>query len=128
MLLSTDIDALSDTHHDEASHRSCKSGRERYAELCEMWVRKGWRTVGNYLEYYNVQDVVPFLVAMKYYTLQFKDRGVDMYRDAIVLPEVAKHILSKCRGPDEMYFIDNSSLYKCIRYSEVGGQSIVFTR
>ena len=26
-----------------------KSGRERYVELCEMWVTKGWRNVGDYL-------------------------------------------------------------------------------
>ena len=119
------VDALSDAHRDKA--RRPKSRQERYAELCEMWVTKRWRTVGDYLEYYNVQDVVPFLVAVKNYTLQFKDRGVDMYRDAISLPGVTKHILSKYIGTDEMHFIDNSSLYSRIRYSEVGGQSIVFT-
>ena len=91
-------------------------------------MNRGWRTVGDYLKYYNIQDVVPFLVAVKNYTLQFKDRGVDMYRDAISLPGFAKHILSKYIGRDEMYFIDNSSLYNRIRYREVGGQSIVFTR
>ena len=120
------VDALSDSHRDEA--RRPKRGRERYNQLCEMWVNSGWRTVGDYLEYYNIQDVVPFLVAVKKYTLQVKDRGVDMYRDAISLPRVAKHVLSKYIGRDEMYFIGKSSLYNRIRYSEVGGQSIVFTR
>ena len=71
---------------------------------------------------------MPFLIAVKNYTVQFRDRGVDMYRDAISLPGVAKHILSKYIAGDEMYYIDNSSLYNRIRYSEVGGQSIVFTR
>ena len=123
--LGSRVDALSEAHCDEA--RCPKRGWERYAELFEMWVTKGWRTVGDYLEYYNVQDVVPFVVAVKNYTLQFKDRGVDMYRDAISLPGVATHILSKYIGMDEMHFIDKSSLYNRIRYSEVGGQSIVFT-
>ena len=51
-----------------------------------------------------------------------------MLRDAISLPGVAKHILSSYIQSETLYYIENKQLYDGIHMSEVGGQSIVFTR
>jgi len=53
---------------------------------------------------------------------------IDMLRDAISLPGVAKHILSSYIQSETLYYIENKQLYDGIHMSEVGGQSIVFTR
>ena len=103
------------------------TGQEVYARLLEQWATQGWRTIGDYLRYYNIQDVGPFLEGVIAYSHQLRAQGVDMVRDAISLPGLAKHILSYV--PARMlHYISNPYIYEEIRCNEVGGQSIIFTR
>ena len=104
------------------------TGREKYEKLCRMWTDKGWNNLGDYLRYYNVQDVVPFLIGVCGYAREFSVKEVDMVRDAISLPGLAKQILLKHVPHRSLYYIDSPFVYSTIRRNEVGGQSIIFTR
>ena len=105
-----------------------RTGQEKYNVLCKMWQDKKWQTSKDYLRYYNTQDVVPFLIATLNYSQQLQEKNVDMFRDGISLPGLAKKILSKHIPPNTMYYLDDPDIFRSIRDSEVGGQSIIFTR
>ena len=57
-----------------------------------------------------------------------RTKQVDVVRDGISLPGLAKQILMKHVPHRSLYYIDNPELYSTIRRNEVGGQSIIFTR
>ena len=104
------------------------TGEEKYELLKNMWREQQWQSVADYLKYYNIQDVVPFLVGVCNYAKEMRTKQVDVVRDGISLPGLAKQILMKHVPHRSLYYIDNPELYSTIRRNEVGGQSIIFTR
>ena len=104
------------------------TGQEKYQMLVELWQGKHWQTFGDYLKYYNVQDVVPFLIGVCNYTKEMRSKNVDVVRDAISLPGLAKQIWMKHVPHRLLYYIDVPSVYSTIKRNEVGGQSIIFTK
>ena len=104
------------------------TGKEKYKQLKVMWREQQWQTVADYLKYYNIQDVVPFLVGVCNYAKEMRTKKVDVVRDGISLPGLAKQILMKHVPHRSLYYIDNPELYSTIRQNEVGGQSIIVTR
>ena len=109
--------------------RAPMNGRDKYRQLQQMWIDLEWSCIGDYLEYYNTKDVVPFLHAVIRYTKGLQDgNNVDVVRDAISLPGLAKQILRHHIPHRSLYYIDDQSIYSIIKDNEVGGQSIIFTR
>ena len=109
--------------------RAPMNGREKYRQLQQMWIDNNWSCIGDYLEYYNTKDVVPFLRAVIQYAKGLQDvNNVDVVRDAISLPGLAKQILRQHIPHRSLYYIDDQSIYSTIKDNEVGGQSIIFTR
>ena len=104
------------------------SGQEKHKQLCDMWSEKGWTCIRDYLRYYNTQDVIPFLIATLNYAKQLSKKRVDMFRDGMSLPGLAKQILLKHLPANMCFHISNPEIYAAIQKSEVGGQSIIFTR
>ena len=111
-----------------SSDKRPQTGYEKYDTMKDLWVKNRWENLGDYLEYYNVQDVIPFLNAICRYAREMRDNNVDLTRDAISLPGLAKKILYKHIRPKSLYHIDDPFVYSTIQSSEVGGQSIIFTR
>ena len=105
-----------------------KTGKEKYEDMSNLWESKNWKNFGDYLEYYNLQDIISFLSAVCNYAKEMRDNKVDLVRDAISLPGLAKGILHKHIRPKSLYHIDDPYIYSTIHSSEVGGQSIIFTR
>ena len=105
-----------------------RTGEEKYELLKNMWRKQQWQTVADYLKYYNIQDVVPFLIGVCNYAKEMRTKQVDVVRDGISLPGLAKQILMKHVPHRSLYYIDNPELYSTIRRNEVGVQSIIFTR
>ena len=103
-------------------------GVEKYDYLKQLWKYRNWTCFGDYLKYYNIQDVVPFLKAIEIYSTSLREEGVDMTRDGISLPGLAKQILRSYVDYKTLYYIDNPFVYHTIHESEVGEQSIIFTR
>ena len=57
-------------------------GLSRYNELKSMFEDNRW-TIKNYLEFYNNLDVKPFLVALENLSGYCKERGVDVFKEAL---------------------------------------------
>ena len=109
--------------------RAPLSGPAKYSRLQRLWIDHQWTCIGDYLEYYNTKDVVPFLEAVIRYTKELQHgNNVDVVRDAISLPGLAKQILRQHIPHRSLYYIDDPSIYSLIKDNEVGGQSIIFTR
>ena len=53
---------------------------------------------------------------------------MDVVRDGISLPGIAKQSLMKHVPHRPLYYIDNPEIYSTIRRNEVGGQLIIFIR
>ena len=74
--------------------RAPMTGQEKYRQLQQLWIDLEWSCIGDYLEYYNTKDVVPFLLAVIRYAKGLQTvNNVDVVRDAISLPGLAKQIL-----------------------------------
>ena len=121
-------DTKKDSLTPEQLAKAPETGQEKYQKLVELWREKQWQTIGDYLKYYNVQDVVPFLIGVCNYAKEMRSKEVDVVRDAISLPGLAKRILMKHVPHRSLYYIDDPSVYSTIKRKEVGGQSIIFTR
>ena len=121
-------DTKKDSLTPEQLAKAPQTGHEKYRMLVDMWREKQWQTIGDYLRYYNIQDVVPFLIGVCNYVKEMCSKKVDVVRDAISLPGLAKQILMKHVPHRSLYYIDDPSVYSTIKRNEVGGQSIIFTR
>ena len=62
------------------------------------------------------------------YAKEMRTKKVNVVRDGISLPGLAKQILMKHVPYRSLYYINNPEVYYTIRRNEVGGQSIIFTR
>ena len=121
-------DTEKDSLTPEQLAKAPENGQEKYQKLVDLWREKQWQTVGDYLKYYNVQDVVPFLIGVCNYVKEMRNKKVDVVRDAISLPGLAKQILMKHVPHRSLYYIDDPAVFTTIKRNEVGGQSIIFTR
>ena len=72
--------------------------------------------------------MLPFLKAFIICSSGMERNGVDVVRDTISLPGLAKQILRKHVPYWPLYYIEDQQIYSTIRENEVGGQSIIFTR
>ena len=74
--------------YDSQSHTPITSseqfiiGQYRYEKLKSTFVKNKW-TIRDYLKHYNNLDVQPFLVALENMTQYYKDRGVDVFKEAV---------------------------------------------
>ena len=121
-------DTKKDSLTPEQLAKAPENGQEKYQKVVDLWREKQWKTVGDYLKYYNVQDVLPFLIGVCNYAKEMRNKQVDVVRDAISLPWLAKQILMKHVPHRSLYYIDDPSVFSTIKRNEVGGQSIIFTR
>ena len=67
-----------------------------------MWLEKGWKTVRDYLKYYNTQEVIPLLMVTLNYAKQLSEKKVDMnkMKDSSIISD----------------FMDTSTIMECTRW------------
>ena len=104
------------------------SGRENYEMIKRMWVEKGWKTMLDYLMYYNEMDVEPFLKSISVFLKALCPHKVNPLFESTSLPGVAKRILSQYMPSGTIYYLDRELIFIQMKKAEVGGQSIVMTR
>ena len=107
---------------------------KEYDDCKRIFKERGMRTFGDWLEYYNNLDVAPFLEALQKMKEFYTNLGVDIFKDAVSLPDVSQqYILRKTlqgrKGyrPPELY-AQNTEAYHMLKAAVVGGPSLVFTR
>ena len=123
-----------------------------YAYCQAEWARHGMKTVEDFLIWYNNGDVEPFVKAIERQRTVYKDKGIDMLKEAISLPGLAVRwmfkeapqptlprddgdfsvgrLLTAFRASAPVCLVDerNSDMYSLIKDNLVGGPSIVFHR
>ena len=89
------------------------------------------KTFGDWLEYYNNLDVLPFLETLEKMKAFYTKIGVDIFKDAVSLLGVSmQYILRgtlRRRNAPELYALI-SEAYEMLKAAVVGGPSLVFTR
>ena len=104
------------------------SGRGNYEMIKRTWVEKGWKTMLDYLMYYNEMDVEPFLKSISVFLKALCPHKVNPLFESTSLPGVAKRISSQYMPPGTIYYLDRELIFRQMKKAEVGGQSIVMTR
>ena len=84
----------------------------------------------DYLEYYPLLDVRPFLLAIKKQIRFYKERGLDLFKDAFSLPGISSRYVfnSSPEAKFALFNSNNSDLSKAIYSQMTGGPAIVFKR
>ena len=87
------------------------------------------KTFKDYLICYNNLDTGPFIIALKNFIDIYNAEGIDIFKDYVTLPGVARKMLDE--SSDSKFSLinnDNADLYYTIKKNIVGGPSIIFSR
>ena len=104
-------------------------GAENYQGLQTLWTQKGMSTFRDLLKYYNNADVIGFVVAVEKLLEFYFDSGIDLFKDTISLPNLARSQLFKCtEALFPVFDYHSQDIYRTIQQNIVGGPSIIFKR
>lgn len=108
------------------------TGQENYEMIKRTWEEKGWTNMRDYLVYYNNCDTVPFVSAVKKLREMYEIQGVDVFKETISVPGVARiRMMSQAKEQGVLFSLfdqSNRDLYFMFRSQLVAGPSIIFTR
>jgi len=112
---------LKDTHISHQDYEHCR----------QIWRDKNMSTLRDYLSFYNISDVQPFLTAIEHQFSFYESLNIDMFKDAVSLPGISlqvmfQHVPKSVIMPQ--LFSRDISLYKHWKQSICGGLSIILHR
>jgi hypothetical protein len=103
-----------------------------YRWLQEVWENHNMRSFKDFLIWYNNLDVGPFVEGVIYLTEFYFQRNIDIFKDTISVPGIARKMLYQAAKNYNASFSlinkDDSDLYYLIMNNIVGGPSIIFNR
>ena len=109
-----------------------KCGKDNYNDLLNIWKTENMKTFKDFLIYYNNKDVGPFVKAIENMQKFYIENELDIFKNAISLPGVARRMLfeeSKHFGSVfSLFDKNNKEFYECLKRNIVGGPSIIFKR
>ncbi len=109
------------------------SGEEEYAILQDVWRDKGMKNMADLLRHYNILDVEPMVDALDKMWEFYKGVGVNVFKDCISVPGVARKLLygaglkagaSFALVHSDDRWVQESILEKAI----IGGPAVIFAR
>ena len=104
---------------------------EEYAFCQDTWKSFNMSSLKDFLIWYNLKDVVPFLEALQNQIDMYKGLGVDLLKDGVSVPGITLKYLFK-NLPSNVYFSlfgqRHSDLHELLRENIVGGPSLIFHR
>ena len=100
---------------------------EDYLACKKIWEENNMKTMVDYLRYYNNCDVVPFVESIETMVKMYREKGVNLFQDAMSLPGVSlKLLFSQTRDP---YLCPSNEMeYKIMSDAVIGGPSVIFSR
>ena len=102
---------------------------DNYKKLLKIWNENHMTCFKDYLIYYNNLDTGPFCEALESFLQIYFNEGIDIFKDFITLPGVARKMLYKSTiSKFSLFNQNNADLYYTFRQNIVGGPSIIFTR
>ena len=109
-----------------------EAGRARHEELQNVWRERGMTSFRDFLVYYNNLDTGPMVVAIEKMQRFYFDRCIDLFKIAVSVPGIARHMLYKTAAQANVSFSSvrpgHEDLHYLIRKNIVGGPAIIFTR
>ena len=108
---------------------------EEYNYFQGVWEREDMRTMFDYLRWYNVLDVEPFVEALSKMVSLFNEHKLDLLKDAVSISKLAFQFLMSSIPPDikhKSFFyipsVKHREIDDDLRAHIVGGASIIFHR
>lgn len=105
---------------------------ENYAKLLDIWREKKMKTLRDFLQYYAELDVGPMVQGIETFQNFFFRKGLDVFKDFISLPGVARKMLydTGIKNGAAFSLLDKSDedLYDTYMRNLTGGPSIIFKR
>ena len=108
-----------------------KTGIENYRDLENIWKEKNMSTFKDFLIYYNNLDTGPFIQAAERLIEFYHKEKVDILKETITLPGVARKLIYKSVDKDihfPLFSKKSKDLYYTFKKNIIGGPSIVFSR
>ena len=108
------------------------SMEENFKWLQEIWIKEKMETFQDFLVWYNKLDVYPFVTAASRLSEFYFEKNIDVFKEAISVPGVARKLLFKEARKQKVSFSlinnKNKDLHHTITQNIVGGPSIIFKR
>ena len=105
------------------------SGAENYRMLQNVWQEQNMTSFRDFLRYYNNADVIGFVQAVKKMLEFYFDNEIDLFKDTISLPNLARRELFKSgKTLFPVFDYHNQDIYRTVQQNIVGGPSIIFKR
>ena len=104
-------------------------GEKTYKWLQEVWVKEGMETFEDFLRWYANRDTQPFVEAVENMRKFYVKNKIDLFKDSISVPGVARRLLFKSTDAKfPLFDYKTKDIFKTIERNITGGPSIVFTR
>ena len=104
-------------------------GAENYEFLTRIWKQSGMRSFADFLRHYNNSDVIGFVKAVENMLEFYFENQIDLFKDTISLPNLARKELFKCSSSVfPLFDFESQDLYRTVQQNIVGGPSIIFKR
>lgn len=108
------------------------TGADNYRELQRLWGEENMTSFRDFLCYYNDLDTKPFCEAVSKMLEVYKQRGLDIFKQAISVPGLSRILLFRTAreaGASFPLFGERDrDLHYLFRKNVVGGPSIIFHR
>ena len=103
-----------------------------YQKLTNIWQREKMTSFRQYLEFYNLLDVSPFVCGVEKLMTFYTERSIDLFKTTISVPGVARSLLFQTARENHAHFslFDGSQqdLYNKFKSNVTGGPSLIFHR
>ena len=104
---------------------------ENYEHCRKIWHDNNMSTLRDYVIFYNISDVQPFLTAIERQFAFYQSLNIDMFKDAVSLPglsvQVMFQFIPRSLIMPQLFARDNY-LYKDLKRALCGGLSIILHR
>ena len=105
----------SDFYSSVKKENPIKNGDD-YKKLLEIWNDNEMTSFKDYLIYYNNLDTAPFCEALGTFLTIYFDEGIDIFKDFITLPGVARKMLyNSSTSKFSLFNQHNADLYYTFR-------------
>ena len=130
------LDKLNETHlpphaafYNNLKHSNITE--EEYADCQRVWGEKNMQTFRDFLRYYNLVDVGPFVYCVERMLEYYKEKNLDACKDGVSVPGLVYKLLMSNLANDTFFSLfhqKDQDIYEKLRDCITGGPSIVFKR
>ena len=104
-------------------------GVENYEFMKSEWSRYSMQSFADFLRHYNNSDVIGFVKAVDTMLKFYFENQIDLFKDTISLPNLARKELFKCSSRVfPLFDPETQDIYRTVQQNIVGGPSIIFKR